>query len=154
LEKSSKGVITSTKTQATGSVHFIAPSTESIGIISSTDGMSGGLFSRFSRPQGPERESGGLSPEIVPRDFAAVFQQETNNNCSWIILCFSSADFGAKAIPEDITGGRFDSEIFTRFRQLYFTERSWMGRFFELKEVKKISIVNVSMLKICSNLKH
>jgi len=81
----------------------------------------------------------------MTRDFVVPVDEETNKNRSWIISCFASIVFGAKAMHEDVTGGRFDSEIFTRFCKLYFEERSWIRRFFQLKEVKKISIINVSM---------
>ena len=99
------------------------------------------LCNRSTR--GFELTPGSLHGDLG-RDFAVTVQEPKRDSRIWVRPCFRSTVFGAKVIHEDVSGGKYDSDMFTRFRQLYFAERSWWRRFFELKEVKEISVVKAS----------
>jgi len=61
----------------------------------------------------------------------------------WMLLCFKSRVFGTIAIHADVSGIRSDAELFALFRELYFRESGWIRRCFDMKEVKKITVINV-----------
>ncbi|PMD45651.1 hypothetical protein L207DRAFT_562775 [Hyaloscypha variabilis F] len=55
---------------------------------------------------------------------------------------------GRRIKVEDVSNIRFDSELFIRFRELYFRNRSWIQRFLEMKEVKEIVVINFKLLPL------
>jgi len=69
---------------------------------------------------------------------------ETGSSNLWVFPCFRSKTFGTITFHQDVSNIRFDSELFIRFRELYFRNRSWIQRFLEMKEVKEIAVINVS----------
>lgn len=62
----------------------------------------------------------------------------------YIYSCFRCSRYGVKAVPLEINGIKFDADLFITLRKLYFAERSYFRRFFELREVKRIQYVQVS----------
>lgn len=86
------------------------------------------------------------TPASIERDFAVTGQPrriDASEQKLWILACFRSSVFHTKAIHENVSGGRYDFQIFERFRAIYFAEKSWLRRFFELKEVRSIKFVMV-----------
>ena len=57
--------------------------------------------------------------------------------------CFKISRFGVRAVPLDVTRTSFDADFFVELRKLYFQERSYLRRFFELREVKRILYIHV-----------
>jgi hypothetical protein len=100
-----------------------------------------------SRRRDDARQPKDSSLAVSARDFAITKEHESNNKQPlWLIPCFKSSD-GPKAFHEDVTGGRYDFELFSRFREIYFEEKSWFRRFFDLTEVKDIKFINVSSVR-------
>lgn len=62
----------------------------------------------------------------------------------YIYSCFRCSRYGAKAVPLEANGIEFDVDLFIALRKLYFAERPYFRRFFELREVKRIQYVQVS----------
>jgi hypothetical protein len=82
-----------------------------------------------------------------PQDFASEPRERSNPTQLWTIPCFESSEFGTKAVHENVTGGRYDFQVFKRFRDIYFRERSRFRRFFGLREIIDIKFINASLLK-------
>ena len=70
---------------------------------------------------------------------------EEEHDQLWILPCFRIGRSGHKAKHIGVGEQTYDSELFGDFRNLYFTERSWLRRFVELKEVSKLDFVQVSL---------
>jgi len=56
--------------------------------------------------------------------------------------------YGAKAVPLEVNGIEFDADLFTALRKLYFAERPYFRRFFELREVKRIQYVQFDLTAV------
>ena len=56
----------------------------------------------------------------------------------YIYTCFRCSRYGAKAVPLKVNGIKFNADFFIALRKLYFAERPYFRRFFELREVKRI----------------
>jgi hypothetical protein len=79
------------------------------------------------------------------RDFASQTTDIIKTHKLWLIPCFESPVFGTRASHEDVSKlkAMFDFEMFTRFREVYFSQKNWVRRFFDLREVKTIRFVRV-----------
>jgi hypothetical protein len=96
---------------------------------------------------------------VKGRDFARQPTDIIKTHKLWLIPCFESPVFGTRASHEDVSKlkAMFDFEMFTRFREVYFSQKNWVRRFFDLREVKTIRFVRVrvhrtSVLDISSNI--
>ncbi|PVH68121.1 hypothetical protein DL98DRAFT_235700 [Cadophora sp. DSE1049] len=78
------------------------------------------------------------------RDFADQGTYTAHDQTLWLIACFNSPQYGTVAQHEDVSKETYDFEMFTKFREIYFSHKSWFARFFDLKEVKFIRFVRVS----------
>jgi len=86
------------------------------------------------------KAKGAAGPKYCPPNK----KLEVGSGKLWVLACFQSSNSDTIAYHEQVSKLPYDSEVLTRFRELYFRERRWIQRFFELKEVKKISVINVS----------
>jgi len=89
------------------------------------------------------------APSVKGKDFATqAIEKGSRGKEVWILSCFRSTEFDTKAFHENVKEGKSDYQIFERFREIYFAERSWFRRFFELKEVKNIKFVMFDLLPL------
>ena len=82
----------------------------------------------------------------VKGNSSAITSHSTTENSikRWVIPCFQFKTYGSKAIHVDVTEHTSDKDMFVRFRELYFQERSWFQRLVDLRAVKRIHYINVS----------
>lgn len=62
----------------------------------------------------------------------------------YIYSCFRYLRYGLKVVPLQVNNIESDASFFRALRNLYFAERSYLRRFFELRDVKRIRYVHVS----------
>ena len=98
-----------------------------------------------SRHTGKPSELSQFPPgDTRTRDFADQGTYAAHDQTLWLIACFNSPVYGTVARHEDVSKETYDFEMFTKFREIYFSHKSWFARFFDLKEVKFIRFVRVS----------
>jgi hypothetical protein len=94
--------------------------------------------------QTPVDQSSQNDMQISDRTGKSVERQGSNLPAGlWIIPCYKVSRYGTRAKHVDVSKGTFDAELFTRFRELYFQQRTWKSKFLEMKEVSAIKFINV-----------
>jgi hypothetical protein len=106
-----------------------------------------GLRQRGACRQQEGRDDNDFSPQAVPDNQQVATAESTSSSGLWIIPCFelSRSRNGTKAVHLNVTGGKYDAELFQSFREEYFKESSWFRRLFLLREVKAIKFINVRL---------
>ncbi|CZR56411.1 uncharacterized protein PAC_06299 [Phialocephala subalpina] len=127
--------------------------TSRIGMRSSTSSAAGLSTESHSKsaPSNAGKSSGSAANTSIDTrndDNADHTSESPDVKQRWILPIFNTSKFGIKATHSNGSGERHDFEIFQEFRHLYFAERSWLRRFFELKEVKAIKFVMFDLLPL------